>query len=124
MHKKESDKLFAGPIWDFDHGTFADAEGLICNEVLWYGYLFRYPEFTAAIKVRWAEVKEVLEGIDSYIETQAEYIRESNDVNIYKWPTTADTNKDEHLSFDGAISVMRKSYQLRLKVVDEYISKL
>ncbi|MBO5979235.1 MAG: hypothetical protein J6Q12_02240 [Bacteroidales bacterium] len=46
MHKKESDKLFAGPIWDFDFGTFADAEGLICNEVLWYGYLFRYPEFT------------------------------------------------------------------------------
>lgn len=124
MHKKENDKLFAGPVWDFDYGTFANTRGIIVNNSLWYGYLFKYPEFKEAVKQRWAEVKHIFEEIDSYIVTQSEYIRESNEVNIYKWPTTASTNKDEHLSYDSAITVMRKSYQLRLSVVDEYISKL
>ena len=124
MHKKESDKLFAGPVWDFDWGTFADAAGIIDNETLWYGYLFEYPQFKEAVKQRWSEVKDIFQGIDPYIESQAEYIRESNDVNIYKWPTTAKTNGDESMSFDNAIARMRKSYQLRLKTIDEYISEL
>lgn len=124
MYKKQNDKLFAGPLWDFDWGTFMLSEGVIANETLWYGYFFRYTEFKKAVKARWAEVKETLSDIDSYIEIQAAHIKESNEVNIYKWPITEKINGDENLSFDNAILQMRKSYQIRFRVIDEYISEL
>ena len=114
MHKKEDGKLIAGPVWDFDWGTFAESSGIIDNKTLWYGYFFKYQEFKQAVKARWAEVKEEMESMDSYIETQADYIEESSDVNIYKWPTTANTNGDEGMTFEKAIARMRRSLQLIL----------
>ena len=125
MHKPATGKLAAGPVWDFDWGTFAPVWGdaLIGNS-LWYGYLLKYPEFKAIVKARWAETKDIYMSMDSYITETAAKIKLSNEVNIKKWPITFDVNGDETMTFDQSIERMRKEYNDRIKDIDKYISEL
>ena len=125
MYKKRSGKLYAGPVWDFDWGTFSsNYTDPIITESLWYGYLFKYPEFKTAVKQRWNEVKSSCESIDQYISEIAAQIKDSNEANIKMWPIDGTTNGDENLSFDKAIERMKESYKTRLRVMDNFISGL
>ena len=125
MYKKQNGKLYAGPVWDFDWGTFTSySNSVVLTDVLWYGYLFKYNEFTDAVKERWDVLENVFEEVDSYILEQAELIRESNEVNIAKWPISGDVNEDEEMMFDDAITSMRLAYSNRLHVIDDYILNL
>lgn len=125
MFKKRNGKLFAGPVWDFDWGSYRPGHTEIAlKNTLYYKELWRYDEFKQAVKERWSATKSIYKSIDSYIEQQANLIKESNEVNIAKWPITITVNEDENLSFDEAIERMRESYSERLSVVDGYISSL
>ena len=125
MYKKRDGKLYAGPAWDFDYGTFGpNSDRLILPSLLYYKYLFQYPEFRLAVKERWAEVKDILADVDSYILKQADLIRASNEVNISKWPITQNVNRDEKMTFDEAIESMRTVFKTRMKLVEDYISNL
>jgi hypothetical protein len=125
MYKKRDGKLYAGPAWDFDYGTFGpNSDRLILPSLLYYKYLFQYPEFRLAVKERWAEVKDILADVDSYILKQADLIRASNEVNISKWPITQNINRDEKMTFDEAIESMRTVFKTRMKLVEDYISNL
>jgi hypothetical protein len=125
MHKKGNGKLYAGPVWDFDWGTFQKGvEYMIVNESLWYGYLFQYPEFKTAIKERWSETKATLEDVHQYIEDLIPYLEESNAANIKMWPlTNQHTNGDESLSYQKATEKFLIAYQNRLTGLDKYISQ-
>ena len=125
MYKKRNGKLFAGPVWDFDWGTYRPGHTeIVLKNILYYNELWKYDEFKLAVKARWAETKGIYESIDAYIVKQANLIEKSNEVNIAKWPITKTENEDENLSFDEAIERMRESYSERLSVVDGYISSL
>ena len=125
MYKKRNGKLFAGPVWDFDWGTYRPGNtNIALKNALYYKDLFKYDEFKAAVKERWAAIKGSCESIDAYIEKQANLIEESNEVNIQKWPITETANGDVELSFSEAIERMREAYNERLNVVDSYISSL
>ena len=53
MYKKRDGKLYAGPVWDFDYGTFRrGSKSLILLSSLYYKYFFEYPEFRLAVKER------------------------------------------------------------------------
>ena len=123
MYKKRDGKLYAGPVWDFDYGTFRQgSNSLILLSSLYYKYLFEYPEFRLSVKERWAEVKSVLAGIDNYILEQAGLIKASNEFNISKWPITQTINYDEKMTFDEAVESMRQVLLFRMELVDDYIS--
>ena len=123
MFKRRDGKLCAGPVWDFDYGTFRpNSNSLILLSSLYYKYLFRYPEFRLAVKERWTEVKNVLVDVDSYIVEQANLIRASNEVNISKWPITQTVNRDENMTFDEAVENMRTVLQNRIQLIENYIS--
>lgn len=125
MYKKRNGKLYAGPAWDFDYGTFRrGSKNLILLSSLYYKYFFEYPEFRLAVKERWADVKSVLAGIDNYILEQAGLIKASNEFNISKWPITQTINYDENLTFDEAVESMRQVFLDRMKLVDDYILSL
>ncbi len=124
MFKKRNGKLSAGPLWDFDWGTFQAYKGLCITESLWYNYLFKYTEFKTAVKKRWAETKESYMTMDTYIAATAAYIKESDKVNIEMWPINMDVNGDETCTFNEAINLMRSSYQIRLEFLESYISGL
>ncbi|MBQ3126554.1 MAG: CotH kinase family protein [Clostridia bacterium] len=71
--KRAGGKLMLGPVWDFDmafgnhYGDIAGYNGWCTTESTytyisenWMNDLIKTPEFTAALKARWAEVKETL----------------------------------------------------------------
>ena len=123
MYKKRDGKLYAGPAWDFDYMTFDPNYNYFnLKATMWYPYLFKYPEFIAALKARWAEVEEIFKGIDQYIVTTAEKIKESNEINLSMWPISSTVNGDESMSYDEAIETMRAAYQNRLTRVGNNIS--
>ena len=125
MHKPADGKLTAGPVWDFDWGTFASYwSGSIVSDAIWYGYFFKYPEFQELAKARWAETKDIFASMDTYIAETAAIIKSSNEVNIYKWPINQNVNGDENMTFDQAIESMRKVYAKRIEAVDKYLSQL
>jgi hypothetical protein len=127
MHKERSEVLKAGPVWDFDWGTFTIdyyAPMWIIKHAIWYGGLFNRPDFVAKVKQRWAIHKPKLETIPDFIARTADEIEESANANCIQWPIWIEVNKDETLSFRDAVSRMTDAYQTRLRWIDESISKL
>ena len=125
MYKKRDGKLYAGPVWDFDWGSFKPTYNHFgIKSTLWYIYLFKYPEFKSAVKARWAEVEETFRGIDQYIVDIANKTHESNELNLSKWPISSTVNGDESLPYDDAIARMREAYQHRLNRIDGNISAM
>ena len=130
MHKDAGadTKLKAGPVWDFDWATFnPHKSGLrICN-ALWYASLMNSSEFKSALKARWAEVKPIFENIDSFINEQADLIRDSEAINHQMWPIDDRhnyPNGDEKLSFDEAIERMKEVIDNRIEELDAIINSL
>lgn len=125
MYKKRNGKLCAGPVWDFDWGTYRPGNSnIVLNDALYYKYLLQYDEFKIAVKERWSAIKGSCESIDAYIVQQANLIEKSNEINIKKWPIDETANEDVDLSFDEAIERMRQAYSERLNVINSYISSL
>ncbi len=125
MYKKRGGKLYAGPVWDFDYRTFnPDYDYYNIKATLWYPYLFKYSQFKNAVKLRWAELEQTFRGIDKYIETTAEVIRESNAENIKMWPISSTVNGDESMTYDDAIQRMRAAYSYRIELVKTNVSAL
>lgn len=122
MYKDRGGKLHAGPIWDFDWGTFSynvstSAKGKIyLTGVLWYGRLFRDAEFKVLAKERWAEIYPRLQNLLGFIDEQEEYLALSAQRNFALWnpATTGGVNGDETLSFTEAVARMRSIYAERL----------
>ncbi len=133
MHKDRGGKLIAGPVWDFDWGTFsptADGGGypgsLLNNSAVWYGQLFQDANFVARVKERWAEVKPILDAsIPGYIEEQAAKVKASSEMNIQLWPITEKRpNGDEDMTFDAAVSRLKKGFTDRMTAMDQLINNL
>ena len=123
MYKKRNGKLYAGPAWDFDCATFIPGrKGALLTQVLWYGYLFKHDAFKSLVKERWAELKPEFEKVFTYIDEKAEYIRESNEINLEMWPVTQNVNEDIDLSYDDAVNRMKEAYRERITELDKVIS--
>ena len=123
MYKKRGGKLYAGPIWDFDYKTFnPNYQYFNIKSTLWYIYLFKYPEFQSAVRLRWNELESTFIEIDQYISSTAEKVRESNAFNIEMWPISSTVNGDEHMTYDEAIERMRAAYSYRIDRVRTNVS--
>ena len=104
--------LYAGPVWDFDWGTFTEQDPrLLINRCIYFGNvklpsdgiersgLLYYPAFRQRLKERWAALKPQFETLDQYIDQQADWIRASEEVNHRLWPIFGHgegDNKDHH----------------------------
>ena len=123
MYKKRNGKLYAGPVWDFDWMSFVPGrKGVLLTSALWYGYLFNHDSFKILVKERWTALKPEFEKVFTYIDEKAEYIRESNEINLKMWPVTQNVNEDIDLSFDDAVNRMKEAYQERITELDKVIS--
>ena len=129
-------KLYAGPVWDFDWGTFP-AKGrvpkyFINKDHLYYNKLFTIPAFKTRLKERWVELKPKFADLADYIDQQANWIRASESVNHVMWdcypnPSGEENgmvNYDENLSFDEAVKTMRESLLARIVIMDKLIKEL
>lgn len=123
MYKKRNGKLYAGPAWDFDCATFIPGrKGALLTQVLWYGYLFKHDAFKSLVKERWTVLKPEFEKVFTYIDEKAEYIRESNEINLEMWPITQNVNEDIDLSYDDAVNRMKEAYRERITELDVLIT--
>ena len=112
------DKLHAGPVWDFDRGTFqnpTEAQKMGSSRVksydaflsssskvsksggykenqqpcLWYPLLMDDPDFVTMVKARWAVMYPYLQGVVDYIVKYAAENALSWEYDSTMWPGTA-----------------------------------
>jgi len=106
-------KLSAGPVWDFDRGTFQNqekAEDLGNSEsysikpddawmfnrsqesetysYIWYRQLAKDTEFQNVVKTRWAVIYPSLKAVVNTIEAYREPMRTSFEYDSAMWPTS------------------------------------
>lgn len=113
-----NDKLHAGPVWDFDRGTFqnpTNARQMGSSRVksydaflsssskvsksggykaeqqpcLWYPLLMNNPEFVTMVKARWQVIYPYLLGVVDYIREYADENALSWEYESTMWPGTA-----------------------------------
>lgn len=124
MYKDKSGKLCAGPVWDFDWGTFTPGTGYTIIDALYFSRLFKNKTFVAKVKERWKLFKPEFDKISAFIESEAQRISPSEKMNHAMWPITQTINGDESMTFDAAVQRMKSAYQQKLQWLSEAINKL
>lgn len=126
MHKDNGGKLCMGPMWDYDWETFVPkkANTFILKNYIYYPALFNDTEFIAKVKERWAVAKVNFDGVADYIDETADKIRNSDKMNIAKWPISSRVNGDETMTFDESISRLKKSFTDKLNWLDQQIQNM
>ena len=107
MYMDGNGPLCAGPVWDFDRGTFQNIEGAeglgnsdrikpygewMCwrteESYIWYKQLIKSQKFQQKVKERWAVIYPYLQNVVNTIETYREPLRASFGEDSAMWPTT------------------------------------
>ena len=125
LYKDAGGKLAAGPVWDFDWGTFIPQET--------YNYSCRGPkfylnriciedrQFRALAKTRWMNYREDLARIPEYIDELSATLAASDRLNIVLWPISRTTNGDVDLSYPEAVARLKRAYIEKFNWIDEKI---
>lgn len=122
--KDRNGKLVAGPVWDFDWGTFSynaspQAEwGLFMTHAWWYDRLFDDPAFEALARERWRVLKPKFMEVFDFIDREREYIARSWSRNFAMWGISTDINGDESLPFGAAIDRLTDITSERIEIID------
>lgn len=128
LYKDKQKKLCAGPVWDFDYGTFhhSRSNSLITVDALYYGRLFQSTTVISKLKYRWSLHYEKFKKIPDFIKTESKKICSSEKMNHYYWPIWygVNVNGDEFLSFDDAVSQMKETFEKKLSFMNDYITNL
>lgn len=124
LTKDRNGKLVAGPVWDFDWGTFsynaspAAQHGLFMQWAWWYGRLFDDPYFKALASERWEILKPKFETVFNFIDSERAYISRSWDTNYSMWGISTDINGDEWLTKDEATDRLVRITRERMEIID------
>ena len=125
---KDTGLLKAGPVWDFDWGTFIERKvnGWKNDNALWYSALLNNQSFRKRIQDNWTQYKNSLKQIPQFIDSLADYIKESNDRNIVLWPISIQSQDfpDKDKSFSEAIAMMKHTYSTRIAKLDSLFYNL
>lgn len=124
MHKDRGGKLVAGPVWDFDWGTFRSRDGLTIKSAIWYDALFKNEIFISRLKERWAANEAKLGQVETFIADMAEQIQESAEGNKKMWPVSGAPNNDGDLAYIEAVERMKQVYCQRIESVGKAIDAL
>ena len=128
MHKDRNGKLTAGPVWDFDWGTYTPGASFTIKNSIYYGRLFSDPVFVALVKERWSLHKSKFDQIPDYVRTVAAKIKSSNEVDKAIWPMTANSNGsvngDRDMTFDEAVERLISAYETKLAWLNTQINNM
>ena len=108
MYMNGDGKLSAGPVWDFDRGTFQNQTNAknygnsdrvkpnnewmywrksSSESYIWYSQLAKDPIFQKTVKERWTVIKPYLDMIPSQIQYYGEALAKSYKYDSAMWPT-------------------------------------
>lgn len=129
MYKQRDDKLFMGPLWDFDiaagninYNNNDDPTGWWIRKAPWINRLFDDPAFEARVRNRWSELKAtqidtILEFIDEWASTLS--LAASNNferwpiLDQWVWPNAVVTG-----SYEGEVEYLRSWLETRIAWMD------
>ena len=124
LYKSGNDKLKL-TVWDFDYATFMKLDSLVLTRGIYYDRLFGDQEFLRCVKQVWNESRQaILDVIQNYIDSQAAYIRISEEANHRLWPITGDDKPagDEDLPFEEAVRQLKQNALHRFSLLDNKLS--
>lgn len=122
MYMDGDNKLCAGPVWDFDRGTFqntteAASQGnsdrvkpyneWICwrtdesetYSYIWYKQLIKDKTFQTTVQERWKVIYPYLQGVSEQIRNYGETLKLSFDSDSAMWPTDKDAVQKHKSNF-------------------------
>ena len=125
-------KLFMGPLWDFDlssgncdYGTPVDQ--WLMKTSPWYQRLFEDQYFVNAVKMRWNEKKNDVSAITAFIDQRASYLNDAAEHNFNKWLILDKyvwPNKEVTGSYIGEINYLKSWLTSRINWLDTAINGL
>lgn len=124
MYKDRGGRLTAGPVWDFDWGTFIPKEKynyVSMGQKYYFHRLFQDKEIRRIIKERWNSYKAVLAGIPDYIDTISATLYASDAINSVMWPINRTTNQDETLGYRDAVARLKEAFRGKYDWLDSNI---
>lgn len=127
VHKDRGGKLVAGPIWDFDYGTFnfdyyeaqPAAYSLYVKDAIWMHYLFMDADMKALAKRRWEELRPSFLQLPEFVDSCSAQLRYAAEENYSRWPMTVNDNGDAYYSYEQAVKRMQEVIMRRIAVIDE-----
>lgn len=126
MHKERGGLLTAGPVWDFDYGTYRSTTSgtFRCSKSIYYGQLFKDPQFVAKLKERWAVLYPKFQSIPEYIDAESAKLKLSDQLNSKLWPIDRVVNLDESFTYEEAIRSMKECFNTKLQYMDQKIKAM
>jgi len=127
MYRDAGGKLKAGPVWDFDWGTFRNGywvERFRLKDCIWLSYMFKDPSFVKRVKEKWEESRDDFKDVAEFIDETAEHVKQSAKNDKIMWPMTTKENEDETLSFEDAVARLKTGYLRHWEWIDKAISKM
>ncbi|MBQ0025547.1 MAG: CotH kinase family protein [Bacteroidales bacterium] len=125
MHKDVGGKMIAGPVWDYDYGTFRPEATSVfrIKSALYYPQLFEDPSFVALVKTRWILLKPKFEtNIPAFIDDLEPRLKASDELNAPMWPISGQMpNGDETMSYEDAVERLKSAYLQKLNWLDSQI---
>lgn len=138
-----TDKLFLGPVWDFDRSAGAKPAGDTTvsspkgwwmrgngspnhstTKTHWYVQLNKDPAFQAALKQRWAEKGSLYKAVaDSQVEAAVADLGKTvaaNDRAV--WGKSGDRYAAKTSSYSGEITWVKNWYEARYEWMDDQLS--
>ncbi len=130
LHKDRGGKLMAGPVWDFDWGTFsfkaspAAQHGLFMTHAWWYGRLFGDEAFKRLATERWQILKPAFQEVATqFLEQERAYTARSSEYNFKLWSISTDINGDEKLPVQEAVDRMKEVLESRIEIIDRELAE-
>ena len=138
MHYSDKDGLLhAGPIWDFDWGTYnySFTDGLYTNKAdhfivansLWYCRLLQNTAFRQRVQQRWNIVAPKLTTLlnDTDMKRLADYVNKSAEYNFKIWDVVAgghgDVNGENSMAPDAAAKRVTDNAKARISDLNDLI---
>lgn len=123
MHKDKGGKLKAGPVWDYDYGTFGHFYGdFITNEFIWNDRILADPEVKALVRERWQMLLPEFMKVADEIERLKGILGKSAEANEKMWPLKAsDVNHDEQLPFEDAVDQLKQNLMERIEWIRTHL---
>ncbi len=114
-----NDKLFAGPVWDFDWATLSSSNNLNRKNNLYFDALFKIPDFTTKISSLVTNLK--LEDINNKINSTKDYIEKSQQLDIKLWGEHNDPSNIKRENFEAYVNFVKTELNQRVTlVISEY----
>lgn len=135
-YDNNDDLLHAGPVWDFDWGTFnydftdslyeKKSQHFIVANALWYCRLLQNEAFQNRVTERWAVIKPQLEALSTDITTLSNYLRTSAGYNWDMWTTVTsnygDPNEENIMEYSAAATRVASNATRRVSDLNTLIN--